>query len=511
MDVKLFAFFLTIFFVTAVGFALGFILKSWLINRKKDNLEEKLSNMRVAAQDDIAGLKQMANAEVEKMTASAHREAERIRKEILQQQDRLHHKEASLEKRQDRLDEHEEKIETLRGVLELQEKELEQAVSEQTQKLEHIAKLSVTEARDEIMASLEQESNETLFVRMSKLEQYGSEQLEKKARDIVATAIQRFGNSVDNDIMSTYVNLPDDDSKGKIIGKEGRNIKAFEKSSGVQLLIDETPGQITISSYDPIRRSVAKTALDILVKDGRIQPARIEEVIEQSKNNIQKIILEKGQQAASECEVYNLPTELLQILGRLYFRYSFGQNVLQHSIEMSHIAKVLASEIGADVYVARAGALLHDIGKAVDHEVDGTHVEIGRRILQKYGVDEAIVVAMQAHHEEYPYETVESRIVQTADAISSARPGARSDNAEMYIQKLEGLERIAQSIEGVEEAYVLSAGREIRVFVNPASVNDFQAAKIAKKVAQQIEMELKYPGEIRVTVIREKRTVEFAR
>ena len=288
-------------------------------------------------------------------------------------------------------------------------------------------------------------------------------------------------------------------------------LRPLKKYSGVQLLIDETPGQIVISSFDPIRRAVAKTALDNLIVDGRIQPARIEELIEEAKTSVNEMIASKGKEAAAECNVKGLHPELLEILGRLFFRYSFGQNVLQHSIEMAHIARVIALEVGADVVVAQAGALLHDIGKAVDHEVEGTHVEIGRRMLHKYGVDEQIVLAMQAHHEEYPYETLESRIVQTADAISSARPGARSDNAHMYTQKLEGLERIAETIEGVQDAYAVSAGREMRIFVDPSAVNDFQAGKIAKKVAEQIEAELKYPGEIKVIVIREKRTVEYAR
>jgi ribonucrease Y len=307
------------------------------------------------------------------------------------------------------------------------------------------------------------------------------------------------------------VTLPSDEMKGKVIGKEGRNIKAFERATGVEVIVDDTPNSITLSSYDPVRRAVAKTALESLLADGRIQPAKIEEFVEKAESEINKIIKEKGEEAAHALEIYNLDPKLLAILGRLHFRTSYSQNVLSHSVEMGHIAGMIAEELGANVQVAKAGALLHDIGKALDHEVAGTHVEIGRRILQKFGVSEEIVKAMQAHHGEYPYETIESIIVQTADAISGGRPGARRDNLEHYLKRLEELEGIALSFEGVEKAYALQAGREIRVFVTPEKVTDLEAKKIAREIALRIEKELKYPGEIKVNVIRENRAIEFAR
>ena len=281
--------------------------------------------------------------------------------------------------------------------------------------------------------------------------------------------------------------------------------------TGVEVIVDDTPGAIIISSFDPVRRHVARVALEELIKDGRIQPAKIEKVVEQAHASINKTIKEKGEQAAYECGVIGLDQRILLILGRLHFRTSYGQNVLQHSIEMAHIAGMIAEEIGANVAVAKAGALLHDIGKALDHEVAGTHVEIGRRILQKFGASEDIVKAMQAHHEEYPYETVESRIVQTADAISGARPGARHDSIENYLKRLGDLEAIANSFHGVEKSYALQAGREIRIFVTPEQVTDLEAKNMARDIANKIEKDLKYPGEIKVTVIRETRTVEFAR
>jgi len=299
--------------------------------------------------------------------------------------------------------------------------------------------------------------------------------------------------------------------KGKIIGKEGRNIKAFEKVAGVEVIIDDTPGTVIISSFDPVRRQIARVALENLILDGRIQPARIEEMVENAKEEINKIIKEKGEQAAYECGVYNLDARIVSILGRLYFRTSYGQNVLQHSIEMSHIAGMLAEELGANVQVAKAGALLHDIGKAVDHEIQGTHVEIGIRILQKFGADKSVIDAMKSHHEEHPYETTESIIVQVADAISGSRPGARRDSVENYLKRLTDLEAIANETSGVEKSYAIQAGREIRIFVKPDKISDVEAKKIARDIALKIEKELKYPGEIKVNVIRETRVIEYAR
>jgi len=511
MDAKLLAFFSLLLVFNGLGFLFGFVFKSWRISRNKGNLEEKLSAMKVETQNEIAQMQERANTDAQTIRELARSESEDIKNELSVKQKRIQDKEELQDERQKILDKIEEKQQIQRDKLDTQKTDLEMLEKKSRDNLSEIADLSPEEARKKMMTNIELSSQEALFSRTMKLERENNEAIDAQAKELLVTAIQRYGNSVDNDIMSTYVNIGDDELKGKIIGKEGRNIKAFEKYSGVQLLIDETPGQIIISSFDPIRRAVAKTALDKLVLDGRIQPARIEELVDEAKKSVNDIVKNKGKQAAAECGVKNLHPELLEILGRLYFRYSFGQNVLQHSIEMAHIAKVIAQEVGADVEVAQAGALLHDIGKAVDHEIEGTHVEIGRRMLHKYGVDEQVILAMQAHHEEYPYETLESRIVQTVDAISSARPGARSDNAQMYVQKLEGLERIAQTIDGVQEAYAVSAGREMRIFVDPSTVNDFQAGKIAKKVAKQVEAELKYPGEIKVIVIREKRTIEYAR
>ena len=346
---------------------------------------------------------------------------------------------------------------------------------------------------------------------MGKLEAAGGEKREQRAKEIPTASVHRLGNSVVSDVLATTVSLPNDEIKGKIIGKEGRNIRAFERATGVDVIIDDTPGTLTLSSYDPIRRQIARIALENLILDGRIQPAKIEEAVQKAEQEINNIIKKKGAEAAYAAKVPNLDPKLIMILGRLYFRTSYGQNVLDHSVEVAHLAGMLAAELGADEGTARAGALFHDIGKAVDHEVPGTPVEIGRRILQKFGVSELVVKAMQAHHEEYPYETPESMIVQVADAISGGRPGARRDSVENYIKRLEELEALANNEPGVEKTYAISAGREIRVIVKPEEISDLDARKLARTIADKIEKELQYPGEIKVSVLRETRVIEYAK
>lgn len=463
-----------------------------------------------------------AKEEAKKITAEAEKKSTEIaeikRLEIKEKEDKVRQTEERLIKKEDLLDKRQADIDKEVELIKEKANEI-RAIREKADKLEidrlaaleKAAKLSAEDARNEIIKMLEKKNEEDFMVRMKKLESQGEDMLEQRARDILAVSIQRLASSVASDFMSSMVEIPSDDVKGKIIGKEGRNIKAFERATGVEVLVDDTPGAITISSFDPVRRHTAAIALRELIKDGRVQPARIEQVVEKARQDANKTIKEKGEQAAYECGVLGLDPRILLILGRLHFRTSYGQNVLQHSIEMAHIAGMIAEELGANVQVAKAGALLHDIGKALDHEVAGTHVEIGRRILQKFGAPEEIVKAMQAHHEEYPYETVESRIVQTADAISGARPGARRDNVENYLKRLGDLEATANSFPGIEKAYALQAGREIRVFVKPEEIGDMEAKNLARDIALKIEKDLKYPGEIKVIVIRELRSIEFAR
>ncbi|MEK7062688.1 MAG: ribonuclease Y, partial [Patescibacteria group bacterium] len=406
-----------------------------------------------------------AEKKAEEQVKEARTESKEKEEKIKKTEDRLIKKEEFLDKRQVDIDKEVEQIKEKAIEIKAIKEKVEDLEKKKYEELQKVASLNEEEAKKVLLLEIEREYEEDITVRMQKLESQGAEQIETRAKEILTSAIQRLANSVSSDIFATQVSIPSDEIKGKIIGKEGRNIKAFERVSGVEVIVDDTPGSITISSFDPVRRQVARVALEYLIADGRIQPAKIEEMVDKAKQEINKITKEKGEQAAFECGVFNLDPRIISILGRLHFRTSYGHNVLQHSIEMSHIAGMLAAEIGADVNVAKAGALLHDLGKAVDHEISGTHVQIGRRILQKFGADERIIRAMEAHHGEYPYVTLESYLVQAADAISGARPGARRDTVENYLKRLQELEAIANSFKGVEKSYALQAGREIRIFV----------------------------------------------
>ena len=509
MSLKLVALFLSI--AGVAGVAIGYYLRLIISLGKKGSMELEIKEMLLAAKEEAKKITTDAESKSAKIIDSARQEIKEKEDKINQTEERLIKKEDLLDKRQLDIDKEIELIKTRVNEIKSIREKTDKLENERQKALEKVANMTADEAKNEIIRALEKQSEEDLLMRMNKLESQGEEMLEQKARDILAISIQRLASSVASDVMSTSVEIPSDDVKGKIIGKEGRNIKTFERITGVEVLIDDTPGAITISSFDPVRRHVARIALQELIKDGRIQPAKIEQTVEKAKQEINKTIKESGEVAAYECGVLGLDPRILLILGRLHFRTSYGQNVLQHSIEMAHIAGMIAEELGANVQVAKAGALLHDIGKALDHEVSGTHVEIGRRILQKFGAPEEIVKAMQAHHEEYPYETVESRIVQTADAISGARPGARRDNIENYLKRLGDLEALANSFPGIEKSYALQAGREIRIFVKPEDINDIEAKNLARDIALKIEKDLKYPGEIKVTIIRETRAIEFAR
>jgi len=509
MSLKLVALFLSI--AGVFGIAVGYYLRLIISLGKKGSMELEIKAMLLAAKEDAKKITAEAESKAQNTKEEVRKEIKEKEDKIKQSEDRLIKKEDLLDKRQSDIDKEVEMIKQRVAEIKAIREKADKLEHDRLQALEKIAHLTADEARTSLVKLIEKQSEQDLLVRLNKLEIQGEEMLEKRAKDILAISIQRLASAVNSDVMSTMVEIPSDDVKGKIIGKEGRNIKAFERMTGVEVMIDDTPGAITISSFDPVRRHTAATALRELIKDGRIQPAKIEATVEKAKQDINKTIKEKGEAAAYECGVLGLDPRILLVLGRLHFRTSYGQNVLQHSIEMSHIAGMIAEELGANVQVAKAGALLHDLGKALDHEVGGTHVEIGRRILQKFGAPEDVIKAMQAHHEEYPYETIESRIVQTADAISGARPGARRDNIENYLKRLGDLEALANSFPGIEKSYALQAGREIRIFVKPEDVGDLEAKNLARDIALKIEKDLKYPGEIKVMVIRETRVMEFAR
>ena len=493
------------------GIGIGYFLRLIISLGKRGSMELEIRKMRLDAEERSKRIIEEAEARAKEKEGQIGVELKERANELKATEERLVRKEELLDKRQGMLDTEQETLAKRSEELSSAKEKVEELTRAQQEKLEKVAHLSAEEAKTDLVKSVEKQYESDLESRMRKLEISGNERLEQRAKEILTTAVHRLGNSVVSDVLATTISLPSDEIKGKIIGKEGRNIRAFERATGVDVIIDDTPGTITLSSFDPIRRQVARIALENLILDGRIQPAKIEEMVKKAEEEINTIIKKKGAEAAYNAKVQNLDPKLLMILGRLYFRTSYGQNVLDHSVEVAHLAGMLASELGANEAVARAGALFHDIGKAVDHEVPGTHVEIGRRILQKFSVDEAVVKAMQAHHEEYPYETPESMIVQVADAISGGRPGARRDSVENYIKRLEELEAIANGQPGVEKSYAIAAGREVRVIVKPEEITDLDARKLARDIADKIEKELQYPGEIKVSVIRETRVIEYAR
>jgi ribonuclease Y len=476
-----------------LGIALGYIVRMVVLLVQKNSLELSISERLLAAREQAQAL-----------IDDAHIKADEIH-------DRLVKKESLLDTRQVELDERAHYLEDAKETLEQELVVAEALRNEHAEALEILAGFTKPQARELLLEEAESEYREDLQVRSHKLDTQLREALNDRAKNILTMAIQRLAVPTANELTTSSVTIANEEIKGKIIGKEGRNIRTFERFSGVELLVDESPGAIVVSCFDPVRRAIAVLALQVLVEDGRIQPARIEEEIEHAKEKIHETIKERGAAAVYECGIYNFDPRLVAILGRLHFRTSYGQNVLQHSIEMAHIAEMIAAEVGADVYIAKAGALVHDIGKALDHEFEGTHVEIGVKVLRRFNTDERIVTAMKSHHDDVPHESLEAVIVQTADMISGARPGARRDTAELYLKRLADLEGLAARFPGVDKAYALQAGREIRIFVHPENVSDFEAKDLARTIAIHIETELRYPGQIKVTIIRETRITDYAR
>lgn len=493
------------------GIGVGYFLRQIITLGRKESVELKIKQLLLDAKAKSQVTIEEANKKAELILEEAKREEKAALVQVRKLEERLLGKEEVLERR---------RMETEKQTQDLQEKiakirKIQQDVEKlEAQKREEIIKisgLSEEEAKQELFKEIEKKYEEDILTRLQKIETSAQEEIERKARDMIIGAIQRLASSTASEVTTTTVSIPSDDLKGKIIGKEGRNIRALERAAGIEIIVDDTPGSVVISGFDPVRRQIAKIALENLILDGRIQPARIEETVEKAKIEVEKIIKQKGETASYEVGIFDVDPRLLTILGRLYFRASYGQNVLQHSIEVTHLAGMLASELNADVQVAKKAALLHDIGKAVDHEIQGTHTEIGKHILKKFNVDEKIIQAMQSHHGEIPAQTLEALIVQAADAISASRPGARRDTLENYLKRLEDLERIANSFKEVEKSYAIQAGREIRIFVTPEKVSDLEAKKLARNIADRIEKDLKYPGEIKVHVIRETRIVEYAK
>ena len=482
------------------------------LNKSRENGgKNKADDLVRRAKNEASEIVLKAKNEAAETLDKAQREETQRRKELKKTEDRLIERETLLDKKLDQLDKKSDNLRKQEDELEDIKNEVREIRTKAQEKLEKIAGLSKTEARDKLIQMVERETKHDLAELVIKEQKALSDQADETAESILLTAMERMSSEVTADRTVTSLKLPDDDMKGRIIGKEGRNIQALQHATGVDVLIDDTPGMVVLSSFDPIRRQVARYALERLMKDGRINPSSIEEAVAKAEREIEKEVIRAGEDAAREVGVVGIPKELLHLLGELTFRTSYGQNVLLHSIEMAHIAGMIAQEIGADVNVTKTATLLHDIGKAVTHKIEGKHAEIGAELAKKFGMSEPVVHAISAHHEDIEPTTPEAIIVKIVDAISAARPGARNISAENFAERMRALENVALSFPGIDKAYAISAGREIRVIVEPKQIDDLAALKIARDIADKIEATMQYPGVIKVNVIRETRAIEYAK
>lgn len=504
-----------IFLGAAIGFVAGMLFVTLQSAKRKEDARLEAQKMLEEAARQAENLKKeallSAREEILREKQTLEEEIQKKRKELQNLESRLLRREEMLERRMEQLEKSEHALRKAQEALEQERKEVELMKAREIQELSRIAGLSVEEAQKELLERVEKTLEYEIGLRIKEAEERAKKEAERVARDIVSQAIQRYAADFTVESTVSVVTLPNDEMKGRIIGREGRNIRTFEMMTGVDLIIDDTPEAVIISCFDPIRREVARIALEKLIMDGRIHPARIEELIEKAKVQVEEKILQEGEQALFDTGIKNVHPELVKLLGKLYFRTSYGQNVLQHAKEVAHFAGMMASELGANVHVAKRAGLLHDIGKALDHEVEGPHARIGAELLSRYGEKWEVIHAVEAHHGDVEPQTLEAVLVQAADAISASRPGARRESLEAYIKRLERLEKIADSFEGVEKAYAIQAGREVRIIVKPDRIDDAGAAKLAFDVAKRIEKELEYPGQIKVTVIRETRAIEYAK
>lgn len=492
------------------GMLVGWWGRKFWAAKQINTAEAKLNQLIQETKNKQKELLIQAKDKAMQMVDEAKREADSRRREVAHMQERMEKRESLFDQKLLDLEEKQQRLQDKANRLEAAKQEILHIKDQQMKKLEQIAELTQEEAKRVLLENTETEMKNDLIQRINKLQHESNEAVEREAKNMITRVIQRCAAPHTAETTTTVVNLPSDEMKGRIIGREGRNIKALEQLTGVEIIVDDTPEAIVISGFSPIRRHLAKRALEKLIQDGRIHPGRIEETIEIAKKELAADIKKAGEEACYEVGIAGLDNKLVQIVGRLKYRTSYGQNILRHAIEVAHLSALLAEELGADVATAKKGGFLHDIGKAVDHEVQGTHPEIGEDIGRKFKLSQGIINCIAYHHEDTP-PSLEAAIVKVADAISGARPGARKDTYEQYIQRLDELEGLAKSFEGVEKCYAIQAGREVRVFVMPDKIDDLAAIKLAKDIAKRIEEELKYPGEIKVNVIREKRIIEFAR
>ncbi len=499
----------------AVGVALGYAINRFLIRDRATRAADEANRLVADAEKHAETLKKEALLEAKdqifRMKQEAEADAKERRKEVHALETRLVQREESIDRRAEAADKREHQLSSLQGQIQKREKDLEDLIEEERQRLESVAGMTSEDARAELMSRIQDEVTRDAAAFIRETETRAREEADKKARNIVSIAIQRVAADHTAESTVSVVHIPSDDMKGRLIGREGRNIRAFEQITGINLIVDDTPEAVIISSFDPVRREIGRLTLETLIADGRIHPARIEEMYEKADQLVNQQIHESGEQAAFDSGVHNLHPELIRTLGRLRFRTSYGQNVLKHSLEVSWLAGVMAAELGVDTTLSKRAGLLHDLGKAIDHEIEGPHAVIGADLARRMNEPKAIVHAIEAHHADVEPQTIEAVLVQAADAISAARPGARRETLESYIKRLEKLEAVANAHRGVEKTYAMQAGREIRVMVKPEQISDSDSVVLAREIAKQIEEELEYPGQIKVLVIRESRAVDYAK
>lgn len=497
--------------VALIALGAGFGASSYATKQKIGSAEDEAKKEKEKAKREATKLVNEAKDEAHKIAEDARKDEQKRRDEVNAVEKRLLDRETNLDKKLDELDKRAEKQRKAEAEIEELKDEIRKIREKQQDKLEKIAKLTKADAADKLMKMTEKDIKEDLKGLVTKLQNDAKENAEEQAGMHLVQAMERMASEVTAERTITALKLPDDEMKGRIIGKEGRNIQAIQKATGVDIMVDDTPGMVVLSSFDPIRREIAKRTMEMLMKDGRIHPGRIEEVVEKAQKEVHKDVVRAGEDAAREVGVVGVPKEILQLIGELKYRTSYGQNVLKHSTEMAHIAGILAEQLGANVKIAKYAALIHDMGKALTHKMEGKHHHISGEMARKYGVPEEVAHAAEAHHDDMEATTIEALIVRVVDAISAARPGARNISAENFAERMKDLENTALSFEGVDKAYAISAGREIRVFVQPTKMDDLGAIKLARDVANKIESTMQYPGTIKVNVIRETRAIEFAK
>jgi len=497
------------------GALLGFYLRKTFGEKQLDAARSSAGRIVADAEKQAETLRKEAvleaKDEVFKIRAEAEAEAKERRKELTALETRLMQREESMERRAESLDKREHQLSSMQGQLDKRDKDLEDAIAEETARLESLAGMTSDEAKQVLLKRIEEDVRHDAAAMIRDVESRAREEADKKARNIVGIAIQRVAADHTAESTVSVVHIPSDDMKGRIIGREGRNIRAFEQMTGISLIIDDTPEAVILSSFDPVRREIGRVTLESLLADGRIHPARIEEMFGKAEKLVEQQVHEAGEQAVFETQVHGVHAELVRTLGRLRFRTSYGQNVLKHSLEVSYLAGVMAAELGVDVKLAKRAGLLHDLGKAIDHEVEGPHALIGAELAKRLGEHKDVVHCIEAHHGDVEPSTVEAVLVQAADAISASRPGARRETIESYIKRLEKLEELASAHKGVEKVYAMQAGREVRVMVKPESISDADSVMLARDIAKEIEEQMQYPGQIRVMVIRESRAIDYAK